>query len=72
MAAVLSNQRVGFQMLLLGPCSYLLTGCQHAACELAPLWVLSLWVTGLGYGQGHCRHRSSMGTCSQTRGSFLL
>lgn len=72
MVVVLSNQRVGFQMLLLSPCSCLLTGCQQAACELAPLWVLNLWVTGLGYGQGHCRHKGPMGTRSQTRAPFLL
>lgn len=72
MAVVLSNQHVGFQMLLLSPCSYLPTGCQHAACELAPLWDLTLWVTGFGYGQGHCRHRGPMGTRSQTRAPFLL
>lgn len=72
MAVVLSNQHVGFQMLLLSPCSYLSTGCQHAGCELAPLWDLTLWVTGFGYGQGHCRHRGPMGTRSQTRAPFLL
>lgn len=33
MAVVLSNHRVGFQMIILNLCFYLITGWQHDACK---------------------------------------
>lgn len=48
MAVVLSNHCVGLQMLILRLCFHLITGWQHAACELAPLCALPLGVTVRG------------------------